>query len=156
MDLLPPICNSDSHLGLCHYVGPLICFWIVEWHAPERVARQHGYRQEVPPPILPPLSDRLHDLVHDKKSEGTDWVTKHADYLAMWENREERCAEFQIGFTEGPWDHYLAWFNREGMRTVYWRGSTAQGLHTRLPSQPIHSAARTFEMRVEVVQRQVF
>jgi hypothetical protein len=158
MNLLPPICREDVHQQLSLYNGPLIFFWIVEWHTPERVARQFGYRQEVPPPVLPPAVDRLHEVGHEKKTDGRDWVRYHAQYLAMWENRHQRCVEYQQGFTQDRWQHYMAWFNREGMRTVYWRGATAYNINyppNFIQAPREHGMHRPFTMRAEVVQRTV-
>jgi hypothetical protein len=34
-------------------------------------------------------------------------------------NHLENIVAFGHGFMHAPWEHYLAWFNREGMPTVY-------------------------------------
>jgi hypothetical protein len=72
----------------------------------------------------------------------------------MWANRLENIIAFGQGFMHAPWEHYLAWFNREGMRTVYWRGSTAQNACNPLGPQG-YEIERTFNMQGEVVQRTV-
>ena len=43
---LPQTVADDSAVWL--YRGPLVCFWIVEFHYPDRVLRQFGY-----PPLIP-------------------------------------------------------------------------------------------------------
>jgi hypothetical protein len=41
---LSSMCSIDEHLYLMRC--PLICFYVVEYHLPHRVARQFGLRQE--------------------------------------------------------------------------------------------------------------
>lgn len=107
---------------------------------------------------MAPGSDLLHRHRHNRKTEDRDWVRYHSDYLEMWENRLERTVRFQIGFIEENWPRYMAWFNHEGMRTVYWRGTTAENvnypvdLNAPRPEPGMH---KPFTMRAEVVQRQV-
>ena len=43
---LPQIVSDDEEMWL--YRGPLVCFWIVEHHYPDRVLRQFGL-----PPLIP-------------------------------------------------------------------------------------------------------
>ena len=43
---LPQTVEDDSSLWL--YRGPLVCFWIVEFHYPDRVLRQFGYPSLIP------------------------------------------------------------------------------------------------------------
>jgi hypothetical protein len=47
----------------------------------------------------------------------------------------------------------MAWFNREGMRTVWWCGSTAANIHNRPPSPPGSRLHLTFSMNSEIVQQ---
>ncbi|KAJ1701236.1 hypothetical protein LUZ63_001015 [Rhynchospora breviuscula] len=56
MDELPEICRDEQEQRLWYYEGPLIWFWIVEMYTPQRVMRQFGRSQLVPPPQLPDIS----------------------------------------------------------------------------------------------------
>jgi hypothetical protein len=38
LTFLPPIYNDQDHRSIYHYRGPLIFFWIVEWHYLAQVA----------------------------------------------------------------------------------------------------------------------
>ena len=50
MNELPAICRDRTEMELWFYRGPIIFFWIVEFYTPERVMRQLGRIQAVPPP----------------------------------------------------------------------------------------------------------
>jgi hypothetical protein len=75
-------------------------------------------------------------------------------YIETWANRLENTVTFGQGFMYAPWEHYLAWFNHEGMCTVYWRGSTARNAYNPLAPQG-HGIQRTFTMQGEVVQQMI-
>ncbi|KAJ3674549.1 hypothetical protein LUZ60_005165 [Juncus effusus] len=78
--ILPPIVEHEKTMGLL--TVPLIYFWIVEMHRPERVLRQFGYAMEVPPNCE--YDKRLHDIANYR---GNDWPTVHSAYLAEWEEK---------------------------------------------------------------------
>ncbi|KAJ3678085.1 hypothetical protein LUZ60_001888 [Juncus effusus] len=78
--ILPPIVAHEKTMGLL--TVPLIYFWIVEMHRPERVLRQFGYAMEVPPNCE--YDKRLHDIANYR---GNDWPTVHSAYLAKWEEK---------------------------------------------------------------------
>ena len=69
---------------------PLIYFWIVEDHHPERVFRQFGMKQ-VPPDIMDTFV-HLHKICLQGKLD-KDWVQKHAVYIDRWAYREEHIAD---------------------------------------------------------------
>ncbi|KAJ3675493.1 hypothetical protein LUZ60_004535 [Juncus effusus] len=84
--ILPPIVEHEKTMGLL--TVPLIYFWIVEMHRPERVLRQFGYAMEAPPNCE--YDKRLHDITNYR---GNDWPTVHSVYLAEW---EEKCLGREI------------------------------------------------------------
>jgi hypothetical protein len=112
---------------------PLICFWIVAWHYPDRVMRQFGLYQLIPP--RPPHDykrelKRLNKFVHTG-NKGGDWSVIHSRYLQMWGHPE-------FVQEERPYNHdeYLAyrrWFQDCCMYTVYVRGQVETGLDRPLP-----------------------
>jgi light-regulated signal transduction histidine kinase (bacteriophytochrome) len=53
------------------------------------------------------------------------------------------------------WHNYMAWFNREGMRTVWWRGSTTANIHNRPPSPFGSRLHLSFSMNSEIVQQMI-
>ena len=69
---------------------PLIYFWIVEDHHPERVFRQFGMKQ-VPPDIVDTFV-HLHKISLQGKLD-KDWVQEHAVYIDRWAHREEHIAD---------------------------------------------------------------
>ena len=56
------MCERDEHLWRCSV--PLICFYAVEWHLPQWVAKQFGRRQRTPPDAQS-TSVQLHRFVND-------------------------------------------------------------------------------------------
>ncbi|KAK9999451.1 hypothetical protein SO802_019054 [Lithocarpus litseifolius] len=91
LDLLPPYCTSGRHIWRA--IVPLIYFWIVEEHHPERVFRQFGMKQ-MPPEIVDTSVD-LHRISLQGKLERT-WLQEHAGYIERWAHREEHVAEAPI------------------------------------------------------------
>ena len=45
LNLAPPMIIAERHLWCCRV--PMIHFWMVEYHYPDRVMRQFGQRQDV-------------------------------------------------------------------------------------------------------------
>ncbi|KAK9997036.1 hypothetical protein SO802_021722 [Lithocarpus litseifolius] len=57
---------------------PLVCFWLVEKHTSERVVRQFGMVQEIPPNV--DTDDTLHAI--DLRGKiNVNWRDKHVDYI---------------------------------------------------------------------------
>ena len=69
---------------------PLIYFWIVEEHHPERVFRQFGMKQA--PPELVDTSVDLHRISLQGKLERI-WPQEHAVYIDRWAHRGEHIAK---------------------------------------------------------------
>ena len=95
---------------------PLICFYIVEWHVPDRVRQQFGLRQPIPEPV--DTGRYLHDW--DLRGHpNQDWRQLHHEYVAMWDSRRETIV------TGEPWDGiidpddpYVAWYRTITRRSV--------------------------------------
>ena len=63
---------------------PLVCFWLVEKHTPDRVVRQFGMVQEIPPYV--DTNDALHDI--DLRGKiNVDWFRKHYGHIQVWNTR---------------------------------------------------------------------
>ncbi|KAK9132229.1 hypothetical protein Scep_011757 [Stephania cephalantha] len=112
MGSLPDFCTNGhgSWLSTC----PLICFHIVEWHRPERVMRQFGMVQVVPPNCA--YDAQLH-LLELRGHHHENWVTFHASYIHMWENRGDTIATTTLN--EGH-DHkeYMTWYRSVTRRFI--------------------------------------
>ncbi|KAJ1686186.1 hypothetical protein LUZ63_017576 [Rhynchospora breviuscula] len=127
MHELPPICREENEMALWFYEGPIIWFWVVESYTPQRVMRQFGMHQIIPPPLLP-CSDNLHAIKH-KPLSNIDWLKLHKPYLDLWASRAQHIMPIDGPYDSNKAKQYLAWFNREGMRTVFWRASTGREIN---------------------------
>ncbi|KAJ3684742.1 hypothetical protein LUZ61_013906 [Rhynchospora tenuis] len=116
---LPELCRAPNNKELFFYEGPLIWFWIVEGYTTQRVMRQFKKNQIVPPPLLP-VSDAMHGIRHSSLSND-DWEEVHADSIATWDARTQHIVVNDDPFDNKRWNQYMAWFNKHGMRTVFWR-----------------------------------
>ena len=69
---------------------PIICFATVEIHQADRVMRQFGLRQNIPPE--PVNLDQVHrdDL---RGRNDRDWVGHHHQWIAIWNDRENRIVQ---------------------------------------------------------------
>ncbi|KAJ3676229.1 hypothetical protein LUZ60_003641 [Juncus effusus] len=123
--LLPPICEEERTLTLIPV--PLICLHIVEMYHPDRVMRQFGLLQMIPP--LNCVYDKeLHemkfeggdDCLYDKElhdvryGRGDDWPVVHEEYLQLWQEKWEFWTTLPAS---GPYDPsmvdaYLDWYAR--------------------------------------------
>ena len=80
LHLLPGRVMVDRHIWFARI--SVIFFWIVEMHYPDRVMRQFGLYQRVPPPT--PLDwivvDGLRGISHTTHDTNTDWAETHRRY----------------------------------------------------------------------------
>nr|CAN62346.1 hypothetical protein VITISV_006921 [Vitis vinifera] len=84
---LPVISLADQEIW--RTMSPLIFFDIVEWHRPERVLRQFGLQQGIPPSCS--IEQDLHSV--DRRGRHKyDWGAFHAQYITLWASRAERIA----------------------------------------------------------------
>lgn len=87
------------------YKGPLICFYIVEPHLPNRCIRQFGFIQDIPTSDGYDLySEHLHDINFRGKQD-TNWIIMHRDHISHWESRDEHVcgvgANSGVGVVDG-------------------------------------------------------
>ena len=62
---------------------PLICFWLVEFHLPDRVLQQFGLNQEQPEDV---------DIDHKIDVRGKvekNWRVEHAVHIQKWNDRSK-------------------------------------------------------------------
>ncbi|KAK9110096.1 hypothetical protein Sjap_018156 [Stephania japonica] len=104
IESLPQLCTQGY--GSWRSTCPLICFHIVEWHRPERVMRQFGLTQVVPPHC--DFDTRLH-RVQLRGHPQENWAVYHRRYIELWENRSNTITTIQ---QEGEHDHeeYMRWY----------------------------------------------
>jgi hypothetical protein len=115
---LPAQCSAGR--GIWTTVTQLIFVDVVEFHVPNRVVRQFGYRQEIPEPTL--LLDavehrRLHRLTRiGRPSE--DWRTFHHAAIARWEQRFDTLVVGVSTRVAETADDYLPWYQERTVRYI--------------------------------------
>ena len=109
-DRLPPICQEERTTALLSV--PLIYFWIVERYRPERVMRQFGYRQKIPPEI--PEADKIADkeLRDLTNFRGNDWRKIHKNWITRWNDKWYWYSQMDPlePYTPLDYDGYMSWY----------------------------------------------
>ncbi|XP_050246951.1 protein MAINTENANCE OF MERISTEMS-like isoform X2 [Quercus robur] len=117
---LPAYCTAGQRIW--RSIVPLIHFWVVEGHHPERVLRQFGMKQGIPDDV--DTSIELHKITLQGKHE-KDWARIHAPHIAKWA-AHARIADAPAFHGEMNYnDKYLVWFRPRTIRhitkeTSYW------------------------------------
>lgn len=81
LDTLSEICREGNAIWC--YKGPIICFYIVEPHEPDRCVRQFGMCQDIPSTTV--YSSDLHKMTLKGKTK-IDWRDKHKVHIHCWDN----------------------------------------------------------------------
>ncbi|XP_065628827.1 serine/threonine-protein phosphatase 7 long form homolog [Quercus suber] len=111
-DHLPPWCVAGRAVWTAKV--PLVCFHLIEKHTPERVVRQFGMIQGIPPSID---TDTVLHKIDLRGKVGVDWMRRHAVHIVHWRNRLQRRFEVVLG--EMPPQHeYFGWFDRVTRRFI--------------------------------------
>ncbi|CAM0950811.1 unnamed protein product [Alopecurus aequalis] len=127
---LPPLCTKDADLWITQ--APLINFPIVEMYLPERVMRQFGLRQCIPPPFRPTLQT-LHRISR-RGRERENWEETHHEYIQEWEARRHRIFREAEQYDLSSYDEYLQWYS--GATRRYLVPSTSDDAEAALLSPP--------------------
>ncbi|KAJ0510285.1 putative protein-serine/threonine phosphatase [Helianthus annuus] len=111
MDRLPAICTSGSRSW--RSACPLIYWETVEHHYPQRIMRQFGMVQRIPPslPITVTEHARLHKLTRNGKT-GWHWAVHHGQYIDAWNLRHQTVVDGERITSYSVADDYMAWFMR--------------------------------------------
>ncbi|KAK9159889.1 hypothetical protein Syun_006230 [Stephania yunnanensis] len=88
---LPAYCSSSRAIWRTR--APLLFFCVVEMYNPDRVLRQFGLRQRIPP--LQRTSIQLHKIDLRGKTD-KDWSAEHSAYVCMWNERASNIATDEI------------------------------------------------------------
>ncbi|KAK9140067.1 hypothetical protein Scep_009748 [Stephania cephalantha] len=121
---LPAYCSSGRAIWRTR--APLIFFCVVEMYNPDRVMRQFGFRQMIPP--LQSTNMQLHkiDLRGRRIRIG---APEHSAYVCMWNERASNIATDES--LEEPMDFYnpyMLWYRRITRRFMSPRGAIAEAL----------------------------
>jgi Plant mobile domain len=84
MTRLPSVVHRDLDIWMARV--PLIHFWVVPYYYPNRVKRQFGLSQTIPPPDPLPWSThrQLDSVEHTMKIAGMDWRIHWRSYIDEW------------------------------------------------------------------------
>ncbi|CAL4969953.1 unnamed protein product [Urochloa decumbens] len=103
---LSPLCMMDNEYWCS--VCPLICFYIVEYHLPNRVMHQFGMLQHCPPEH----NDTRHELhgIDRRKQRGVkNWEQKHLGHVNAWNARAGNRVYGGPVHRDAQFNIYLDW-----------------------------------------------
>ncbi|KAM0901667.1 hypothetical protein ACQ4PT_019826 [Festuca glaucescens] len=146
---LPPLCTKDADLWITQ--APLINFPIVEMYLPERVMRQFGLRQCIPPPFRPTLQT-LHRISR-RGRERENWEETHHEYIQEWEARRHRIFREAEQYDLSSYDEYLQWYS--GATRRYLVPSTSDDAEAGLLSQPDDSSDLQYKAKSPMIRKAV-
>ena len=124
---LPAYCTAGQHIWRAEV--PLIYFWRVEGHHPERVFRQFGMTQPVP--LVVNTSTDLHKISLQGKWE-KDWEAEHDVYIQQWANREHEVRATPLLDGDDTYlVEYMKWYDHSTRRYItvksaYWELTVSQ------------------------------
>ena len=101
---------------------PLIHFWVVEDHHPERVLQQFGMKQGIPVDVN--TSIELHKITFQGKQH-QNWAQVHQLHIAKWAAHAEIADAPPFHGEMSYNDEYMVWFRPHTVRhitkeTSYW------------------------------------
>lgn len=104
---LNAMCTRDKKIWLSRC--PMICFYAVEWHFPDRVARQFGKRQTTPREESHETNHFLHR--HNRKNflEVLTWANKHWEWIDLWNKIAELVEKERRPHNELQYQNHLKW-----------------------------------------------
>ena len=108
---------------------PLLHFWVVERHHPERVLRQFGMKQGIPLDV--DTSVNLHKIILQSKQD-KNWAQEHATHIAKWAAHATIADAPPFHGEMSYKNEYIVWFRPRTVRhitkiTSYW--DTLVSLH---------------------------
>lgn len=106
IERLPEYCLNGRHIWTTR--SPLICFFAVEWHLPDRVMRQFGWMQHIPAQCKTDMQLHTYDL---RGRHERSWVSHLAPQITEWENRHNVIIQGQhINMDEDVEPRYYCWY----------------------------------------------
>ncbi|TYK03303.1 serine/threonine-protein phosphatase 7 long form-like protein isoform X1 [Cucumis melo var. makuwa] len=118
MASLPVRCQSGQ--AVWTYVGPLICFHLVEKHQPDRVLRQFNMLQT--PPAISYTDQRLHQIDLRGKHD-QDWRRIHAEHIGVWNSRYDFRVEAPTTSEPTVSENYFVWYRSITRRFITQEGA---------------------------------
>ncbi|KAE8772606.1 hypothetical protein D1007_55371 [Hordeum vulgare] len=105
---LNQMCTRDSNIWRSRC--PMICFYAVEFHFVDRVARQFGKRQGIPTEETRSVITSLHGFSRRNNQDISDWAVKHHHVIAMWNERETLIDKENRPHNDSAYQKYLVWY----------------------------------------------
>jgi hypothetical protein len=106
--LLAPMCIDEEPITF--RPQPLYFFWIIEMYNPDRVMRQFGLLQTVPPPVRDTDYDewKMHSVKHGR---GDDWPTKYENFFLYEEDLLVLASQALPAYDPATEAEYLRWYH---------------------------------------------
>ncbi|XBI85516.1 hypothetical protein VPH35_093652 [Triticum aestivum] len=105
---LNEMCTRDSHLWRARC--PMICFFAVEWHFVDRVARQFGRRQGIPIEESKEEILSLHRFDRRNNQDISDWANKHRAWIEIWNQRDTLVQSENRPHNQSAYQKYQVWY----------------------------------------------
>ncbi|XBH99701.1 hypothetical protein VPH35_128958 [Triticum aestivum] len=105
---LNEMCTRDSHLWRARC--PMICFFAVEWHFVDRVARQFGRRQGIPIEESKEEMLSLHWFDRRNNQDISDWANKHRAWIEIWNQRGTLVQSENRPHNQSAYQKYQVWY----------------------------------------------
>ncbi|SPT21044.1 unnamed protein product [Triticum aestivum] len=138
---LNEMCTRDRHLWRARC--PMICFFAVEWHFVDRVARQFGRRQGIPIEESKEEILSLHRFDRRNNQDISDWANKHRTWIQIWNQRDTLVESENRPHNQSTYQKYQVryadryrlklkpgWTHEEWSELVSEDPETAEGYHT--------------------------
>ncbi|XBI75230.1 hypothetical protein VPH35_068626 [Triticum aestivum] len=135
------MCTRDSHLWRARC--PMICFFAVEWHFVDRVARQFGRRQGIPIEESNEEMLSLHRFDRRNNQDISNWANKHRAWIEIWNQRDTLVQSENRPHNQSAYQKYQVWYadryrlklkpgwtHEEWSELVSEDPETAEGYHT--------------------------
>ncbi|KAI4997490.1 hypothetical protein ZWY2020_052832 [Hordeum vulgare] len=88
----------------------MICFYDVEFHFVDRVARNFGKCQGIPTEETRSVITSLHGLSRRNNQDISDWAAKHQTWIAMWNQRVTLIDKENRPHNDSAYQKYLVWY----------------------------------------------
>lgn len=115
MAILPDYCKAGEEIWTAEV--PLIFYYVVEYHFPDRFCRQfHGF-QDVPHPVH--FRKDLHDLDGRSGRYISNWLDKHREYVQAYVDAPNSVVQMQVPQGQHSVSYaYLRWYHQCGRRII--------------------------------------
>ncbi|CAI9090217.1 OLC1v1024943C1 [Oldenlandia corymbosa var. corymbosa] len=98
----------------------LICWDIVEPHQVDRMMRQFGLKQLIPPqPMIAGFKEweKLHKYGRTRRA-GNNWEFHHREYIEKWNNRANSIVAGSLSGQSSTDDDYLTWYDTNTIKFI--------------------------------------